>query len=126
MDCKDITVIMGFILLTLCGCDESSNPQSLQLAIEGDEVTKTAVEDFLKHNPQVVIPNKGTKYSIEIVTPDPDKNYGILRVIPDPHTNYSGVIIDPRTQQPSTTIDPEVVNAIIESLQRQKQKLKNK
>ena len=124
-----IVAILGIALLCLCGCKEEANQSKpLPLTVEGDEITKAAIEHMLKTNPRIYIPRSNTsvpgsdtEYAIQIVKPDPGKNYSILRVEPDPNTEYSMMIIDPRTQKPPTDIDPNALKAIIDQLKKRKQ-----
>ena len=130
----NITVILGITLLCLCGCEEeASQTQSLPIAVEGDEIIKTVIEEMLRSNPKIYIspsnpsiPGPSTEYTIQIVEPDPSKTYSILRVEPDSNTEYSMMMIDPKTQKPPTTIDPNTLDAILEELKHRKEEATDK
>ncbi len=125
----NVTVILWITLVCLWGCEEeASQPQSLPMAVEGDEIIKSAIEDMLRANPKIYIapgqtgvPGPGTEYAIQIIKPGTGKDYSILRVKPDPDTEYSMLIIDPKTQKPPSTIEPNELNAILEELKNRRE-----
>ena len=122
MKSKNTTVVLGIAFLFLCGCEtEASPPQPLILAIEGDAVSKAAIEEVIRTNPNILIPRSSTEYSMKIIEPDPNIKYHILRIEPDPDIEYSMIIIDPTTQKPPTTIDPNALKAIIDELNKRRQ-----
>jgi secreted protein with Ig-like and vWFA domain len=71
--------------------------------------------------PTVVGRSQPVDKVMRIVEPDPSIDYSILRVKPDPNVEYSMIIIDPTTQKPPTTIDPNALEAIIDELKKRRQ-----
>ena len=124
-----IPVASVIFSLCLCGCEEDmSKPHSFPLSVEADEITKAAIEEMLKSNPQIYIPRSNidtpgssTEYTIKIVKPRPGTNYGILRVAPDPNGGYSMMIIDPSTKKPPSNVDPNFLDAIIDEINKRRQ-----
>ena len=123
-----IAATIGLTLLSCCGCTEQpqQKSQALPVSVQGDLVTKTAVEDILKSNPIMVLPKSKTEYSIQIVKPDPGIDYSILQVKPDPNTKYSILFVDPTTNQETIKMSPEAQKAIIELLNKHEQELETK
>jgi len=122
-----IVVTTGLSLLWNFGCSKQPEQKSevLPVSVEGDIVTKTAVEDILRANPTVVLPGSKTEYSIRIVKPDPGIDYSIMQVKPDPNTQYTVLFIDPTTNQETILIKPEAKRAIAELLKMAKQQAEN-
>ncbi len=90
-----VTVALGVIALSACGCGKSPQPQTVPLVVRGDVLLRTAVENLFKANPVVAHPKSGTEYSMLIVKPDPGVDYKILQVKPDPTVDYTIIIVDP-------------------------------
>lgn len=128
--------VLCICLLRVAGCkDEASPPALVPLAVEGDEITKAALEEMLEANPDIYIhrdytnsPDSGTEYAIQIVKPDPSKNYIIHHGWDpyDPNTEYSMMIIDPRTQKSLVSVDPNTMAAILEGIEKHKEEATKK
>ncbi len=64
-----------------------------------------ALQQAIKHNPKITIPETRTEYSIKIIKPKPNIDYKIVEIIPDPTINYDIIIIDPDTGKRSDNLN---------------------
>jgi hypothetical protein len=96
-------------------CPESV---TIPLVVQGDSTSKMKIEEIIKSNPNLNLPQTLQKYSLIIVEPDASINYHILQVKPDSNIDYKMIIINPMGDNVRQELDPELKEAIIESIEK--------
>lgn len=117
--------VVGILACLPCivmGCKGSGDLyQEVPIILEGDSAAIAAIEQILRDNPQVVVGEAQTKYSMIIVKPDSGVDYKIVQVTPDPNIDYKIVVVDPKSGDELADLSRGLGEAIRENL-RQKQK----
>ena len=93
-------------------------PETVPLVVQGDSAATMKIEKIFKSNPNLNLPQTLQKYSLIIVEPDASINYHILQVKPDSNIDYKMMIINPMGDNVRQELDPELKEAIIESIQK--------
>jgi len=112
------------LVLAVGGCNTAGDPHSMSVVLEGDPATRAVLEQILKENPQLAIPDMDTEYSMIVIKPDPSVDYKILKVTPDPTIDYQILIIDPRSGNEQADLSRQLGDVLREKLRQQQKESK--
>ncbi len=117
-----LAVLAVSFLVSLTGCDESAQRNTVNVVVEGDEPLKVAVEQLVKEHPFIVSPRSGTEYKMRVVEPDPDIDYRIIVVESDPDVDYKLIVVDPTCGREEPNLSRKLGEAIRKALRDKKRR----
>jgi len=89
-------ILLLCVLFTLIGYKAYAyDSQTPSIVLQGNPRAVAALNQAIKRNPKITIPETRTEYSIKIIKPRPNIDYKIVEIIPDPTINYDIIIINP-------------------------------
>lgn len=99
MEPKDffLAVLLGFMAVSMFGCDESSESLTVSVVIPTGAVSAAVLEEMIELNPVWVDSRSGVEYKMKIVKPDPNVDYKIVKLPIDPTVDYKIIIVEPET-----------------------------
>ena len=109
------------MILIYLACKDSDDTQPVSVVNEEDHTVKVPLEQVINDNPQVVVGETETKYSMQVVKPDPSVDYKIAKIIPDLSVDYKIIIVDPGSGKKATGL-----NDYLEGILREKLLLKQR